>query len=125
MGTLMNLCDNPTKSSLEDDWNENENLTRVPIIVTGDLVKYLIIRLINCEIKGNDLSKLYAPILRDGRMDKFYWEPEEEEVLNIVHQIFKDDDVSKDECQLLISSFPNQRNLIYFNCGSIIKYEII
>ena len=24
---------------------------------------------------GNDFSTLYAPLIRDGRMDKFYWSP--------------------------------------------------
>ena len=27
---------------------------------------------------GNDLSTLYAPLLRDGRMDKFLWAPDAE-----------------------------------------------
>ena len=37
-------------------------MMRVPIIVTG-----------------NDFSTLYAPLLRDGRMDKFLWEPTAED----------------------------------------------
>lgn len=39
------------------------------------------------RLSGNDLSTLYAPIVRDGRMDKFYWEPSEDDVVNIVHQV--------------------------------------
>jgi hypothetical protein len=35
-----------------------EEIPRVPIIATG-----------------NDFSTLYAPLIRDGRMDKFYWSP--------------------------------------------------
>lgn len=56
VGTLMNLSDNPTRVSIGQDWRESDITHRVPIIVTG-----------------NDFSKIYAPLIRDGRMDKFYW----------------------------------------------------
>lgn len=56
VGTLMNLSDNPTRVSVGQDWRESDITNRVPIIVTG-----------------NDFSTLYAPLVRDGRMDKFYW----------------------------------------------------
>lgn len=56
VGTLMNLCDNPTRVSIGQDWRDSDITNRVPIIVTG-----------------NDLSKIYAPLIRDGRMEKFYW----------------------------------------------------
>lgn len=55
----MNLCDNPTEVSVGSAWLEDHEVPRVPIIVTA-----------------NDLSTMYAPLLRDGRMDKFYWEPD-------------------------------------------------
>ncbi|KAH9314366.1 hypothetical protein KI387_022993, partial [Taxus chinensis] len=55
MGTLMNLADNPTRVSIGQDWRESDITNRVPIIVTG-----------------NDFSTLYAPLIRDGRMEKFY-----------------------------------------------------
>lgn len=56
VGTLMNLCDNPTRVSVGQEWRESDVVKRVPIIVTG-----------------NDFSTIWAPLLRDGRMDKFYW----------------------------------------------------
>lgn len=56
VGTLMNLCDNPTRVSIGQDWREADIVNRVPIIVTG-----------------NDFSTLWAPLIRDGRMEKFYW----------------------------------------------------
>lgn len=56
VGTLMNLSDNPTRVSIGQDWRESDITNRVPIIVTG-----------------NDLSTIYAPLIRDGRMEKFYW----------------------------------------------------
>jgi len=55
-GTLMNLADNPTRVSIGQKWRESDVTNRVPIIVTG-----------------NDFSTLYAPLIRDGRMEKFYW----------------------------------------------------
>ena len=47
-------------------------IRRVPIIVTG-----------------NDLSTLFAPLIRDGRMSKFYWEPTRLDLVNILHQMYK------------------------------------
>ena len=56
VGTLMNLADNPTRVSIGQDWRDSDIVNRVPIIVTG-----------------NDFSTIWAPLIRDGRMDKFYW----------------------------------------------------
>ncbi|TYI43482.1 hypothetical protein ES332_A01G173500v1 [Gossypium tomentosum] len=56
VGTLMNLSDNPTRVSIRQDWRESDITNRVPIIVTG-----------------NDFSTIYAPLISDGRMEKFYW----------------------------------------------------
>jgi hypothetical protein len=56
VGTLMNLADNPTRVSIGQDWRDDDIVNRVPIICTG-----------------NDFSKVWAPLIRDGRMDKFYW----------------------------------------------------
>ncbi len=55
-GTLMALCDTPTG---DEDLQRllGRPLPPVPIFVTA-----------------NDLSRLYAPLVRDGRMDKFYWQ---------------------------------------------------
>jgi hypothetical protein len=35
VGTLMNICDNPNRVSVGQDWVEGERLRRIPIIVTG------------------------------------------------------------------------------------------
>lgn len=56
VGTLMNLSDNPTRVSIGQEWRESDVTSRIPIIVTG-----------------NDFSTIYAPLIRDGRMEKFYW----------------------------------------------------
>ncbi|KAK3254105.1 hypothetical protein CYMTET_36667 [Cymbomonas tetramitiformis] len=75
MGTLMNLCDDPTRVSVGEEWNEGDIIARCPIIVTA-----------------NDLSTLYAPLLRDGRMDK----------------TFEDDGYSLEDMGALLDRFPDQ-----------------
>ena len=35
VGTLMNLCDDPTRVSVGEEWRTDRTLKRVPIIVTG------------------------------------------------------------------------------------------
>lgn len=89
-GTLMNIADNPTDVQLPGSYDSTP-LHRVPIIVTG-----------------NDLSTLYAPLIRDGRMDKFYWEPDKEDKLGIVSGIFEPDQLSHSDIEKLVNAFPNQ-----------------
>ncbi|KAG0617840.1 hypothetical protein M758_4G019200 [Ceratodon purpureus] len=91
VGTLMNLADNPTRVSVGQDWRENDIVSRVPIIVTG-----------------NDLSTIWAPLLRDGRMDKFYWQPTRTDLVKIVHQMYKKDGLSEEDIGSIIDTFPNQ-----------------
>ncbi|GAA0175684.1 hypothetical protein LIER_41959 [Lithospermum erythrorhizon] len=52
--TLMNIAVSLTNVQLPGMYNKEE-IPCVPIIVTG-----------------NDFSTLYAPLIRDGRMEKFY-----------------------------------------------------
>ena len=40
-------------------------------------------------VTGNDLSTLFAPLVRDGRMAKFYWQPSRNDLQNILHQMYK------------------------------------
>ncbi|MBA0658712.1 hypothetical protein Goklo_010896 [Gossypium klotzschianum] len=91
VGTLMNLSDNPTRVSIGQDWRESDITNRVPIIVTG-----------------NDFSTIYAPLIRDGRMEKFYWQPTKEDIVNIVHRMYEKDGISKDEVVTIVETFPNQ-----------------
>jgi hypothetical protein len=51
--TLMAMCDDPIRVSIGEVWREEAMNIRIPIIVTG-----------------NDFSTLFAPLIRDGRMDK-------------------------------------------------------
>ena len=89
-GTLMNIADNPTNVQLPGSYDSNP-LRRIPIIVTG-----------------NDFSTLYEPLIRDGRMEKFYWEPNREDRIGVVGGIFSEDGLSAREIEQLVDTFPNQ-----------------
>ncbi|PSB02411.1 ribulose bisphosphate carboxylase small subunit [Merismopedia glauca] len=89
-GTLMNIADHPTDVQLPGSYDATP-LHRVPIILTG-----------------NDFSTLYAPLIRDGRMEKFYWEPDRADKLGIVGGIFAPDDLSPSDVERLVDTFPNQ-----------------
>ncbi|PIN01435.1 26S proteasome regulatory complex, ATPase RPT4 [Handroanthus impetiginosus] len=88
--TLMNIADNPTNVQLPGMYNKEEN-PRVPIIVTG-----------------NDFSTLYAPLIRDGRMEKFYWAPTREDRIGVCKGIFRTDGVSDEAVVKLVDTFPGQ-----------------
>jgi ribulose bisphosphate carboxylase small subunit len=89
-GTLMNIADNPTNVQLPGNYN-NEPTRRVPIIVTG-----------------NDFSTLYAPLVRDGRMEKYYWEPTRADRLGIVTGIFSTDNITPADIKTLVETFSEQ-----------------
>ncbi|KOM46989.1 hypothetical protein LR48_Vigan07g069300 [Vigna angularis] len=88
--TLMNIADNPTNVQLPGMYNKEEN-PRVPIIVTG-----------------NDFSTLYAPLIRDGRMEKFYWAPTRDDRVGVCKGIFRTDNVPEDDIVKLVDTFPGQ-----------------
>ncbi|KAF1869057.1 hypothetical protein Lal_00048337 [Lupinus albus] len=88
--TLMNIADNPTNVQLPGMYNKQEN-PRVPIIVTG-----------------NDFSTLYAPLIRDGRMEKFYWAPTREDRIGVCKGIFRSDNVPEEDVVKIVDTFPGQ-----------------
>ncbi|MEM6255411.1 MAG: ribulose bisphosphate carboxylase small subunit [Cyanobacteria bacterium P01_D01_bin.156] len=88
--TLMNIADNPTNVQLPGSYDETP-LPRIPIVVTG-----------------NDFATLYAPLVRDGRMNKFYWEPDRDDRLGIVGGIFSPDGLSSQDIETLVDTFPTQ-----------------
>lgn len=90
-GTLMNLADNPNRVSIGQDWREADITNRIPIILTG-----------------NDFSTIYAPLIRDGRMEKFYWQPNREDIVNIVHRMYEKDGISRAQVIDIVNTFPNQ-----------------
>ncbi|NEP02791.1 MAG: AAA family ATPase, partial [Symploca sp. SIO2E9] len=89
-GTLMNIADNPTNVQLPGSYDSNP-LRRIPIIVTG-----------------NDFSTLYEPLIRDGRMEKFYWEPDTKDRIGVVSGIFAEDGLSAEGIEKLVETFPHQ-----------------
>lgn len=89
-GTLMNIADNPTDVQLPGSY-ETQAIHRVPIIVTG-----------------NDFSTLYAPLVRDGRMDKFYWEPSATDRVGIVAGIYAEDALPQADVERLVAHFKHQ-----------------
>merc|ERR1712178_526716 len=88
--TLMNIADNPTNVQLPGMYN-TDSIPRVPIICTG-----------------NDFSTLYAPLIRDGRMEKFYWNPSREDRVGIAGGIFREDDIGEAAIERLVDTFPTQ-----------------
>jgi hypothetical protein len=107
MGTLMNLCDHPERASIGEAWREDKTLRRVPIIITG-----------------NDLSTLYAPLLRDGRMSKFFWSPERKDMEEMLYTLYRDDAVSREDVKALLDAFPNQSACFAFlRCERFCAYR--
>lgn len=70
---LIDLADNPYKLTTidEDDRLQCYETCRIPLIVTL-----------------NDETKMYEPLMRNGRTTIFPWIPEEEEISNILGSIF-------------------------------------
>lgn len=88
--TLMNLADHPTDVQVGEYWVAS-HLPRVPIVITA-----------------NDLSTLYAPLVRDGRMHKFCWHPTRADLAHMVGTLFADDGVTATEVEALLDAFPQQ-----------------
>lgn len=87
--TLMNIADNPTNVQLPGSYDP-EPIQRIPILLTG-----------------NDFATLYAPLIRDGRMEKFFWDPDRSDRLGIIGGIF-DEELRPDEVESLVEQFPQQ-----------------
>lgn len=88
--TLMNIADSPNNVQLPGMYNV-QDIPRVPIICTG-----------------NDFSTLYAPLIRDGRMEKFYWNPTRTDRIGVCMGIFQPDSISIRDVEALVDSFPGQ-----------------
>lgn len=85
IGELMRIANKPTDS----------HTLRVPIYLTG-----------------NDLTKFYGPLRREGRMNFFFWEPELSEKEKMVFYLF--DSLSQSDCAKLVSHVDSElekRNL--------------
>lgn len=82
LAQLMHLADSPREVS-------GRRLRRVPIVITG-----------------NDLSKVYPPLRRPGRMRPFPWLPTTEERRDIVSAILADV-LSHEEVPILLDKLPD------------------
>jgi hypothetical protein len=82
LAQLMHLADSPTEAA-------GKRLRRVPVMITG-----------------NDLSKVYPPLRRPGRMRAFPWLPTFEERRDIVAGILGDV-LSPDEVPVLLKKLPD------------------
>lgn len=105
-GYLMNLAEN------------NKNI-KIPIILTG-----------------NDFSKIYVPLLRSGRADKFKWNPEYAEKKEIVKTIFnRFANISEHEFNELFDKYSNNSVADFYQlineyrkelfAGYITKFDVI
>lgn len=63
--------------------------TRIPIILTG-----------------NDLSSIYAPLKRNGRIAPFYWQPSQDELIRMVEGEYPE--LSPEEIQVLVKTLTKQ-----------------
>ena len=89
-GTLMALCDDPATTSVGQQWAATKPLPRVPIYVTA-----------------NDLSCLYAPLVREGRMEKFFFQPTRDETAELLARLFGPG-LGPGGAASLLSAFPSQ-----------------
>lgn len=87
----MALCDDPGMVSTGQSWEAaSKRRPRVPIFVTA-----------------NDLSCLFAPLVRDGRMDKFFFQPTREETVELIARLFEPD-LGQAAAAELLKAFPGQ-----------------
>lgn len=87
---LMHIADNPY-------FIENVGpVNRVPIFFTG-----------------NDFNRLYKPLIREGRVNRFDWEPTREEKISIVESIFSLE--SHEMAEMLVDLYPSERISFFSN----------
>lgn len=84
-GTLMNIVDHPTVV-------DGLPCHRIPIIITG-----------------NNFGTLHEPLVRDGRMTKFRWQPSNNEKLQVAFSIFADLGLKDAELRNFIERHANQK----------------
>lgn len=84
---LMNLCDKPYVNNI-----------RIPIYITG-----------------NNFTKTYPALTRNGRINFFEWKPTMDEKQNIVYYMFKKfyPDVRREYTDELVSKYPNKYVAFY------------
>ena len=87
---LMHIADNPCL--IENVGTVN----RVPIFFTG-----------------NDFDRLYKPLIREGRANRFDWEPTREEKISIVASIFLFK--NRKDAEMLVDTYPTEKISFFSN----------
>lgn len=98
-GELMHLVDYP-------NFVEGVETHRIPIILTG-----------------NDFTKLYEPLVREGRMNSFEWNPSIQEKISIFSGIFPE--LCMDDCTKLVNEFSDQSIAFYSHLRSILTDDLL
>lgn len=92
----------PTANSVRPVFSDVSEVQLQVKIMSEAFKKQLCLRI------GNDFSTLYAPLIRDGRMEKFYWAPTREDRVGVCMGIFKEDGVTRAEVEQIVDTFPGQ-----------------
>lgn len=98
-GELMHFVDYPERV-------DGRNTRRIPIILTG-----------------NDFTKLYAPLVRAGRMSNFEWKPTEAERVSILGGIFPE--LDEEERGILARDFPMEPIAFFSHLRTILADDQI
>lgn len=96
---LMNLADMPTEV-------DGRSVSRTPVILTG-----------------NDFTKMYAPLMRFGRMTMFTWRPGPAEKAQILAGVFPE--LSPAERAELVRRFPGQPVAFFAQLRPLLQEEAI
>ncbi|MDP9353373.1 MAG: AAA family ATPase [Chloroflexota bacterium] len=99
IGELLHLCDFPTEVEHQTTW-------RIPILVTG-----------------NDLSKLYGPLRRHGRMATFYWEPTRDEREEVLLRLLPG--LQREHVQTLMERYPARPSAFFADAARLVAVDTV
>jgi len=94
VGSLMQICDRPYRdlvahNEIGAEYRIIEDIPRVPILVSA-----------------NDLTSTYAPLWREGRMAKFYYQPTRTDKVEMILRMMMQDGLSRADCETLVDTYP-------------------
>lgn len=72
---------------------------------------------------GNDFDRLYGPLVREGRAARFEWQPDRDEKIRIVSNIFHSN--NKKLIGKLVDAFPNEKISFYSDLISQEEIKIL
>merc|ERR1712032_647144 len=74
--------------------------------VNNQLVNATLMNISDCP--DNDFSTLYSPLIRDGRMDKYYWRPSRDDLVGICEALYSRNGMPRQAIETFVDSFPEQ-----------------